>query len=257
LCWGGLGRSGIKGIAERTILQRAEYLLVNDAVTQADIKHLIGRSSVMMPYSVDTNFFAFSGHAGRSDFLFCSNTNDRNPEVLLALAEAGQKVVWTVDDVTLRGPHTGRHPNLQLVPRVSFPKLRMLYQTCRAVVMPLRRDAHAAGQTAILEAISCGAPVVITAGRTAGIFDHVPAVSIVRGTTVQDWLTSLSRATTGEDAELRAQKSRYFVEQQWSFDRVLERLYKFFTDSQFFSQENLGMATTSRHGQMGKVIPKI
>jgi glycosyltransferase involved in cell wall biosynthesis len=229
LCWGGLGRSGVKGVAERTILRRAECLLVNDAVTQGEIECLTGRRSVMIPYAVDTDFFAFSGRDGRDDFLFCNSVNDRDPEVLLALAEAGQTVVWTVDDPTLRGPYAGRHSNLQIVPRVPFPELRKLYQTCRAFVVPLRRDVHAAGQTTILEALSCGAPVITSDGRTSGIFSGLPTVRIVHGKAMEDWVAAVSSSATDEDAEKREKKSRSLIEAQWSFDRVLGWLYDIYT----------------------------
>lgn len=245
LCWGGIGRSGLKGIAERTILRRAEYLLVNDAVTQREIECLVGRSSIMIPYVVDTDFFTFAGHDERGDFLFCSNVNDRDPSVLLALAKAGHKVVWTVDDGTLRSPYAKSHSNLRLIPHVPFPELRRLYHTCRAYVMPLRRDVGAAGQTTIMEALSCGTPVVTSAGRTADIFSDIPAVTIARSAAVEEWLASVSCAGASKDTELRARKSRELVEQQWSFDQVLERLCKLFSDYQLATEAK---CTTTRTG---------
>ena len=257
LCWGGLGRTGVMGLGERTILRRAERLLVNDAVTQGEIEYLTGRRSVMIPYGVDTDFFTFSGREGRDDFVFCNSVNDRDPDVLLALAEAGHRVVWTVDDPTLRGPYAGRHPNLHLMPRKPFPELRRLYQTCRAFVMPLRRDAHAAGQTTILEALSCGAPVVASEGRTSGIFSGLPSVSIVHGKVVEDWLAAVSSLAAGEDADERVRKSRRLIEQQWSFDRVLERLDDLHRDSNILSEREGKMVTTSPRSQVSAVVRKL
>ena len=220
LCWGGLGRSGAKGFAERLVLRRARALFVNDASTAAEIRSAVGRRSLPVRYCVDGTFFDFAPPETRESHLLCTSVNDRDPAVLLALAQAGQRVHWIVDDATLRGASAGAHANLRLKPRVPFRDLREAYQSCSVFVMPLRDTSHAAGQTTILEALACGTPVVASRGRGPEIFASFPTVELVDGDDPADWSAAIERARRHDLPARR--ESRRLLEEAWHYDRVLD-----------------------------------
>ena len=110
----------------------------------------------------------------------------------IALAHSGRSVIWLVNNRDLIGRYGDAHPNLRLLFHVTNEELRRLYQTCRAAIMPALRDFHAAGQTTGLEAISCGAPVVMSQGRAATIFAGVPGVRVVADNTPGSWLAAIA-----------------------------------------------------------------
>jgi hypothetical protein len=225
LCWGGIrGVAGLRRSRQRVLLGRAGRLLVNDDVTAQEIQSFVGRTDArIVPYYVDPKFFAFAPARNREDFWFCNSVNDRDPEVLLALAEAGHRIVWTVDAETLKGRYLGAHPNLLLRPRVLWPELARLYQTCRGFLMPTRNDFHAAGQTTVMEAIACGAPVVMSEGRTASIFRGVPSVRIVEDNSAERWRSELSAcALAGPSAFDALQAESCLLTQRMSIPALAE-----------------------------------
>lgn len=221
LCWGNLGRKGLKGIGEKLILKRASALFVNDPVTAGEIKVQARRDAVQIPYVVDTEFFAFNPFAERDDYLFSCAVNDRDPQVLAALAHAGHTVVWATNAATAAGPLAKLHPRLKLVSGLSWEELRCHYRDCAAYVLPTTRDAHAAGQTTILEAIACGAPVVVSSGRTARIFDHLPSVQVAETPDPQVWLAKLNATALDPVMSKKMLETRNTIEERWSFENCL------------------------------------
>ncbi len=187
LYWGGLPSSTLRRAALRSILRRARVVLVNDPVAADEAEVLAGCRTVQVPMFIDTSFFAYAPPENREQFLFCAGSNDRDPDMLVALAQSGRSVVWLVNNRELLDRYRDAHPNLRLLFHVSNEDLRRLYQTCHAAIMPARRDFHAAGQTTGLEAISCGAPVIMSQGRAATIFAGVPGVRVVAAPAVAGW----------------------------------------------------------------------
>ena len=192
LYWGGIPSDWLRRAALRSILRRARVVLVNDLGAAEEAKTLAGCRTVQVPMFVDTSFFASAAPENRERFLFCAGSNDRDPEILIALAQAGHSVVWLVNNRELLGRYSDAHPNLRLLFHVSNEELRRLYQTCQAAIMPALRDFHAAGQTTGLEAISCGAPVVMSQGRAATIFVGVPGVRVVAENTREGWCATVA-----------------------------------------------------------------
>jgi glycosyltransferase involved in cell wall biosynthesis len=192
LYWGGIPSGMLRRTALRSILRRSRVVLVNDPVAAQEAEAFSGRRAVQVPMFIDTDFFAYAPPEGREPFLFWAGSNDRDPEMLLALARAGRSVVWLVNNRDLIGRYGDAHPNLRLLFHVTNEELRRLYQTCRAAIMPAFRDFHAAGQTTGLEAISCGAPVVMSQGRAATIFAGVPGVRVVADNTPDSWVAAIA-----------------------------------------------------------------
>lgn len=202
LCWGVAYHRGIRRRIARMILRAADVVLVNDARTAAEVREVAGVEAVRLPYLVDTEFFSFAPATGpREPFLFCPGANDRDGDVLLALAQAGHKVVWLNNLPASAAHYDGLSANLTLVVRPDFVELRDLYRSCAAVVQPLTRDIHAAGQTTTLEALASGAAVLLGAGRTAELFAEGDLVDVVEGRDTAVWSAAVDTMLARERAD--------------------------------------------------------
>lgn len=197
MCWGVAYHQGIRRRIARMVLRAADVVFVNDARTAEEVRTIAGVEPQRLPYLVDTQFFAFAAEP-REGFLFCPGANDRDGGVLLALARQGYRVVWLNNLPDLAARYAGLTQNLTVVVRPSFAELRSLYQRCAAVVQPLTRDVHAAGQTTTLEALACGAPVILGAGRTAELFTEAGLVDVVRDQDLAAWSGAIARVLSRE-----------------------------------------------------------
>jgi hypothetical protein len=220
MCWGVPQRSAWKRGVLDMLLRRATHVLVNDTVTRDEVQTLTGRQSALVPFFIDTEFFALEPLTGRGDFVFCNGSNDRDPTFLLELAKHGLQIVWLVNDPQLRSIYDGLHPNLVVKSRISHVELRALYQTCAATIMPATRDAHAAGQTTGMEAIACGAPIVMTKGRTAGIFSDFPSVTAISSKSLLDWNAALMQLRGQPDLQQRANQARSRLQNRISWENM-------------------------------------
>lgn len=208
LCWGNDYHRGVRRGIVRMILRRARIVLVNEDRTADEVRSMAGVEPRKVPYLVDTDFFPCAPTGEREDFLFCPGDNDRDGEVLVALAERGHRVVWLNNVPEFAARFAGRHNRLELVSAVSFSELRDLYCRCRAVVTPLTRDIHAAGQTTTLEALASGCAVVIGAGRTADLFAGHGLVSVVAGGDPAAWEAAIESAVIADEAAPEAPAER-------------------------------------------------
>lgn len=197
LCWGVPDYSGAKSFLFTTLLTRATHLLVNEEATRCEIQKLMGRTASLAPFFVDTDFFTYSGPEDRGDFIFCSGSNNRDPELLAGLAEIGHEVVWLCNDLALHKAFVSRHPRLRLCTRITYDELRRLYQTCAVAITPVVSDTHAAGQTTALEALSCGSPLLISQCRAASIFAGLPSVENVGTSDPRQWAIQIEQLTHG------------------------------------------------------------
>ena len=197
LCWGVDYHRGLRRMVARVVLRAARVVFVNDHRTAAEVRSLAGVEARQVPYFVDTEFFTFAPAESREDYLFCPGANDRDGEVLLALARLGHNVVWLNNLTTSANRYAGLDKRLKVISRPAFAELREHYQRCAAVVQPLIRDIHAAGQTTTLEALACGAPVVLGAGRSAELFACEGLVRSVAGSDAALWDEAI-RATLDE-----------------------------------------------------------
>ncbi|MER9969300.1 hypothetical protein [Mesorhizobium sp. M0060] len=191
LYWGAAQSGTMHRLALRRVLTCARLVLVNDEVAGQEVQALVGRQAHRLPMFIDAGFFKYGSLRHRQDFIFCAGSNDRNPEILVALAHRGYSVVWLVNDPSLVAQYGDVSGNLKIVSAISYAELLRLYQTCRVAVMPSLRDIHAAGQTTGLEALACGAPLLISAGRTATIFSHLPTVRVIDSASTEAWVEAL------------------------------------------------------------------
>lgn len=176
LCWGtpkrGTRWRWARTLRLKAILAAATVLLVHDPITGRWIRRFVGRQAVLVRHPVDTTFFhpAPAGWPRRGHILVPGN-NDRREKVVLELARLGIEVVRVCRD-----PRTvkvydqfGVPKNVKLAYRVSWDRLRELYWDAVAVVLPTGGTTHAAGQTAMLEAIACGTQVFTDSYHLLGI----------------------------------------------------------------------------------------
>ncbi|MER8370174.1 hypothetical protein [Mesorhizobium sp. M1378] len=191
LYWGAAQSGTMHRLALRRVLTSARLVLVNDEVAGHEVQALVGRQACRLPMFIDTEFFKYESCRPREEFIFCAGSNDRNPEILVALAHRGYSVVWLVNDPSLVAQYGDVSGNLKIVSAISYAELLRYYQTCRVAVMPSLRDIHAAGQTTGLEALACGAPLLISAGRTATIFSHLPTVRVIDSASTEAWVEAL------------------------------------------------------------------
>jgi hypothetical protein len=227
LCWG-IPQRGWKGQVIITLLRRARHVLANDRTTGREIEELAGRATEIVPYFIDTGFFTYRPLDGRGDFLFCNGTNDRDGDVVLGLALQGFRVVWLVSDPAQRARYEGKSPNLELRSHISYAELREFNQTCAAAIMPIVADRHCAGQTTGLEAIACGAPLLVTAGRTASIFAGLSSVVAVTGNDPAVWGRAVAGMLADDGLADTLMISRQVVEHRLSRDVIRRSLAPFF-----------------------------
>ena len=179
LSWGVPWESGLKQALLKMALSRSANLLVNEAVTREELTTILPQKDIfLMPFYIDPEWWSFSPHTNRESYLFCPGLNDRDPEVLIELARKGHLVIWLANKASEQ-EYNDKFENLRVVSGIPYLELRQYYQSCRAVILPLKEDRHAAGQTTSMEAMACGAPIYISSGRTSSIFAEQPSVEII------------------------------------------------------------------------------
>jgi len=182
LCWGMPRQSDAKWLHPlklwrlKVILKLARTVLVNDEKTAEDLASLGVTNVTLFPYVVDTDFFTFSGHRDRDDFLLVPGDSDRDERLISALAAALPHKVVRVTRNAKTADFYRENPAVDVLCNVSFSHLLQLYQKARLVLLPLNSSDHAAGQTSILEALACGGSVLISQGRTSSIVNQYPSV---------------------------------------------------------------------------------
>lgn len=156
----------------RWLLSAARQVVVLGEGAAADLVHLFSLPAdrvTVIPYGVDASYWRPGTSDNHPDFL-CSVGNDaaRDFETLCQATGDTPLVIVTRRDVpaVCRGPHTTVKTGL------TNDALRLLYQRARIVITPLHDVAQPSGQTATLQAMACGVPVILT--KTRGLWE--PAV---------------------------------------------------------------------------------
>jgi glycosyltransferase involved in cell wall biosynthesis len=211
----------------KTILKRAATVLANDPVTCEDITMLAGRDPVSFPYVVDSDFFSFVPPCQRENFLLVPGNSDRDEDLVLGLAEKGMSIIRVTVASGVRVHYANRGGRVDLRYRISFHELKALYHKARAVLLPIRSRNHAAAQTSALEAIACGAPVIITRGRTSALLDDYKSVTVCATNDVEEWMEQI----THTDALARKEpglfkQSAALIGQRHHPDRLAKELAK-------------------------------
>lgn len=211
LCWGLPRQSNsvisyyLKTWKLRLILKSSNLVLVNDEKTFEKLKALGLKNVKILPYIVDTDFFKFSSNDHRQDFFLIPGDNDRDELFISSLASflssaslprklLPSKIVrvtraQNVVDFYSRNPNSA----VEVQYNISFAHLLHLYQTACGVLLPLKTQDHAAGQTSILEALACGAFVLISQGKTSSIVNRYDSVTEVPENELTLWHEAIGK----------------------------------------------------------------
>lgn len=194
LFWGVTESNGfqhqIANLRLKWILKRAGSICVNDRISADDVGRLVGRKAHLIPYVVDSDFFR-PAPGTRDTTIVVPGNNDRDEDFVTTLASQGRSIIRVTSSPKIRDHYMKRGLQSILRYRVTFTELRDLYQRSGMVVFPISNPNHAAGQTAVLEALACGAPIIITSGRTATIVEDYPGVRV---TTPEALLETVERS---------------------------------------------------------------
>ena len=148
-------------------------LVLHSVEQRRIVKRWVGRRwrIVLVPYQVDTEFWAADGASASADLplVLAVGSENRDYATLVRAVEG-----LPVRVVIAAGSHWAREaavagetpPNVEYLSQpLGFAALRDLYRQAACVVVPLHDVANQSGVTTILEAMSCGRPVVVTASR--------------------------------------------------------------------------------------------
>jgi glycosyltransferase involved in cell wall biosynthesis len=208
--------------------------------TPAQQEFLVGEMGISsnrisyIPYSVDEEFFCFSKGAEDGYVLTVGGVPGRDYSTF---AEALRNTQYDVKMV-LGGRSDGRNtaigvggipPTFEIYSRLSSVDMRDLYRGASVVVVPLTRGrADAAGSSVLLEAMSSGRPVVLSA--TPGISPY--AEHGVTGLLVEPGSPQALREAVDRlmmDHSLRTaigEEGRAFVERKLTLRQYVDRLRK-------------------------------
>lgn len=161
-------------LAVATRLGIPGVLVLHSVEQRSRVAPSIGRSwqVALVPYQVDTEFWTGREAAARPErpLVLAVGSEHRDYATLAAAAHG-----LDADVVIAAGSHwartraeiAGSPPNVRyLEETLGFPELRELYRSAQVVVVPLHDVPNQSGVTTILEAMSSGVPVVVSA--TAG-----------------------------------------------------------------------------------------
>lgn len=121
-------------------------------------------------FGVDADFWC-PGEAARDHVLSVGNDGRRDYETLLHAVDGLDAPVRIVTSKTLPEPLPSNVEHLRGTwkePAVSDAELRDLYRRAAVVVVPLAESLQPSGQSVALQAMACGAPVVLT--KTRGLW---------------------------------------------------------------------------------------
>jgi glycosyltransferase involved in cell wall biosynthesis len=156
--------------ADRAAAQRPDVIVVNSTTVADRVERWWGRSGVVVPPPVDTEYYVPDPAAQREPFVLWAGrlVPYKRPDVaVLAARAAGVRLVVAGDGRARGGLDALAGADTVFLGRVSQPELRRLLQRCRALVFPGEEDFGIVP----VEALACGTPVV--ALDAGGVRDSV------------------------------------------------------------------------------------
>lgn len=157
------------------LLRRMHTLLFGEAELEPMVRFfgLPAEAISVNLFGVDTTFWRPDPAARRDIVLAIGNDGRRDFQTLISAAPLIPAPVHIVTKLPLPDPlpanvvhHRGSWHGTEL----SDERIRELYQRARAVVVPLQPSNQPSGQSVTLQAMACGAPVVLT--ETAGLWSR-------------------------------------------------------------------------------------
>jgi len=237
LCWGTPAFNSryvvrlFKDMRFRLFLEAAVCVVVNDMQTKIEVEKHRADNVYLVPNFVDTNYFSHHGYNRKANYILAPGDIDRDEELIFAIAEVSNlPVVRVTRDAKVKKLYEGRRSGkIRLEYQCSYHELRDLISNSKLIILPISTQNHAAGQTSLLEALSCGAAVVLTRGATSTVAEQYHTVKVVEGNDVATWCRSVSDSVdkdlAGTEASLSASQEVHRVH---GLDPFLERFDSIF-----------------------------
>jgi glycosyltransferase involved in cell wall biosynthesis len=182
-------------------------------------------------FGVDTGFWRPDPDVQRDIVLSIGNDGRRDFAILVAAAEHIPAPVHIVTKLPLPEvlpSNVTHHRGSWHGSELSDARIRELYQRARVVVVPLRPSNQPSGQSVTLQAMACGAPVVLT--ETEGLWSRE---QMTEGRNVvfaragdSEHLAERVRELLGDDAKSAqlSREGRSTVEQSGSIELFADRI---------------------------------
>lgn len=151
--------------------QQNVFFSAHEADATADL-FAVDRSCITpAAFGVDVNFWTPEGAVPRERFVLAIGNDARRDYATLARAARNLPVpvrIITQRDVPDAPANVEIIRGSLMRPAVTDPELRELYRRAAVVVVPVVDSPQPSGQSVALQAMACGAPVVMT--RTSGLW---------------------------------------------------------------------------------------
>ncbi|MBO6782670.1 MAG: glycosyltransferase family 4 protein [Alphaproteobacteria bacterium] len=133
------------------------------------------KSATLIQFGIDTRFWHPAADGQGGGYAFAIGNAGRDYATLLAAWEGCET---PLEIVTSRLDPDGDYPpavrarhGIWHSSEISDADVRALFQGARFVITPLQESSQPCGQSATLQAMACGKPVILT--RTTGLWDSV------------------------------------------------------------------------------------
>lgn len=188
-------KARLKEYRFRVLAERSAKIFAIEPWSAKEISETTGRDVAILPIPIDTDFFRFAEYGSRSGKILMAGNNGRDEALGDALARRGLPVMRVTSDPVVRDYHQSQPPGgVELVYSVPYTELCELYRKVSLIIIPLRDFQHAAGMTATFEALACGAPILMSAGRAFTYVEDLPSVWGVEDNEQETWLAAIDRA---------------------------------------------------------------
>ena len=155
----------------RCLLRKAAGVVSLVEANGAELTRLFGveaSRTKFLPMSVDSDFLGRASAESEESFVLAVGTNDgKDFETLLEALPLGVRLLVVTDPYNAR--KVRNHPcfggGVEVLEAVSAESLRELYRKSAVVVIPLADTPHGSGHTVLLETMSMGKIVVVSASR--------------------------------------------------------------------------------------------
>jgi glycosyltransferase involved in cell wall biosynthesis len=174
----------------RCLLRKAARIVSLVEANGAELTRLFGVDASctrFLPMAVDSDFLGRARAEMEEDFVLAVGTNDgKDFATLLEALPLGVRLAVVTDSYNAR--KVRRHPcfgaAVEVFEAVSAESLRELYRKAAVVVIPLADTPHGSGHTVLLETMSMGKIVVVSASRA--MRDYIEPGSTVLAVPVGD-----------------------------------------------------------------------
>ena len=176
----------------RIILKNVKVIVVNDLITFRYIRRYHKICAEILPYPIDTEFFSPQTCPNKKYDLICLGNNDRDEKVILSLADAGYKVCRISRDQKVQQFYfQNSHKKIDFYFSVGFEEVRRLVSASRVAVLPIMKTGHCAGQSAAIEILAQGLPIVTSSLQLRYCISERQNIKFVKLADIDNWISEV------------------------------------------------------------------